>query len=80
MHNRYGILLEIYVVGTWEFANSFKSIWVGLDKIILGVDWFEVLHILFDFFPFLGYFNRLTMLPELNRAVDVNNPQPATGR
>ena len=74
MHNRYGILFEIYVVGTWEFANSFKSIWVGLDKIIFGVD------LLFDFFPFLTYFDGLTMLPELNRAVEVNNPQPATGR
>ena len=68
------------MVSTWEFPYSFESIRVGLDKIILGVDRLEVLHILFDFFPFLGYFNRLTMLPELDRAVEVNNPQPATGR
>ena len=68
------------MVGTWEFPNSFNSIWVGLNQIILGVDRLEVLHILFDFFPFLGYFNRLTMLPELNRSVEVNNPQSATGR
>ena len=68
------------MVGTWEFSNSFKLIWVGLNQIIFGVDQIEVLHILFDFFLFLGYFNRLTMLPELNRAVEVNNPQPATGR
>ena len=68
------------MVGTWEFAYSFESIWLGLDKIIFGVDWLEVLHILFDFFPFLACFDGLTMLPELNRAVEVNNPQPATGR
>ena len=68
------------MVGTWEFSNSFKLTWVGLNQIIFGVDQIEVLHILFDFFLFLGYFNRLTMLPELNRAVEVNNPQPATGR
>ena len=68
------------MVGTWEFANSFESIWVGLDKIIFGVDRPEVLHILFDFFPFFACFDGLTMIPELNRAVEVNNPRPAIGR
>ena len=80
MHNRNSILLEVYVVCTWEFTNSFKAIWICFDQILTRVYWSEFLHILLYFLPFWTRFVGFSMLPELNWAVKVNNPQPAARR